>query len=212
MSVTVVICAHTEATRIAPVLTAVTAAAGVDNVIVVADCCSDATATVAGAFGAAVIPINAHDKGTAMRVGATASTGTTVLFIDADVSGLRADQVTVLATTGPKGGMVVGVRGQLSSGRLPVILGAWPSISGERRVPRDFALRHVHTGSGWKAETLLDAACAREGLPHRQLILDGVANTRPKDFRGWLSEVVRVAAIQALYAPTLARYAWTMQP
>lgn len=211
MAVTVVIPAHNEADRIAAVLEPVTKA-DVGPVIVVADRCSDATVTIASRFGVLVVPIISGTKGTGMAVGANLADTSTVLYVDADIKGLKPSQVVALATEPPAGGMVVGVRGKVNGGRLPGLLAAWPSISGERRLPTAF-VRSLHlTGKGWRAETIINAEVARRGIPHRQIILHGVSNTKAKGFGGWASEALRVFGVTVLYAPELGRYVWTEEP
>jgi hypothetical protein len=133
----------------------------------------------------------------------------TVLFIDADLSGLRAEHVTYLAVAPPVGGMLVGVRGKVLTGRIPSLLAMWPSISGERRMPTEFA-RSVHlNGVGWKAETLINVAAVRQHLPHSQVVMLGVANDAKKSAGKGMSEAVRVSAVTLTYAPELARYVWS---
>ena len=211
MTTTAVICAHNEADRIGAVLDAVSNAY-VGNIIVVVDRSDDATADVAATYADLVVPITSATKGTAMTIGATHATGETVLFLDADITGITPVQVTYLATAPPKDGMLVGVRGKVNGGRIPTILGAWPSISGERRIPRVFVKSLHLAGRGWWSETIIDAAVARARMPHRQVILEGVANTRSKSFSGWAAELVRVTAATVAYGPTLARYSWTLEP
>lgn len=211
MTTTIVICAHNEADRIGAVLAAA-ADAYVADIIVVVDRSDDKTAEIAAEYSDVVIPITSGTKGTAMTVGAHHAVGTTVLFLDADITGITPAQITYLAIAPPHGGMLVGVRGKVNGGGIPSPLAAWPSISGERRIPRDF-VRGLHlAGKGWWSETIIDAAVARAKMPHRQVILDGVANTRSKSFKDWLTEAGRVAWATALYAPTLAKYAWTLEP
>lgn len=211
MSVTVVIPAHNEADRVGPIVAAAVAAA-VGPVVVYADSCTDNTAAVAAGEGAEVVEVGLRTKGAVMALAADQADTTTVLYLDADTLGLQADQVRYLAYAPPAGGMLVGVRGTVNDGRLPSVLAAWPSISGERRAPTDF-IRGLHLhGSGWEAETMMIAGTVRQGLPHRQVILAGVSNTRPKGFTTWASEAVRVAGTTIAYAPELARYAWTMEP
>jgi glycosyltransferase involved in cell wall biosynthesis len=206
----VVIPAHNEEERIGRVLAAVMASPTVSNVIVVADACTDHTATIAAAAGALVVPVNVRTKGTGMAAGLAKVQTETVLFIDADLRGLRPEHVTVLATHPPVGGMVVGVRGVVDFWSAPKVFVLWPSISGERRIPADF-VRQLHlAGRGWETETAINVAVAKAGLPHAQIILKGVANDRKKGFAGVLGEAVRVAAATAVNAPELARYTWTL--
>lgn len=169
MAVTVVICAHDEAGTIGDVITA----ASSFPVVVVADDCSDDTAHVARSFGARVVEITAGDKGTAMAVGLSVAGTTDTLFVDADLRGLTTGHVEALAIAPPVGGMVVGIRDDATK-----VLGAsgLPPISGERRVPTDFARSVPLAGMGYRAELAIDAAAARAGLPHRHYKMIGVTN------------------------------------
>ncbi len=211
---TVVICAHNEEERLAPVLAAVWLArdlGSVASIVVVVDRSSDRTADIAARYADLVVPVTKGTKGTAMTVGAAQAVDSTVLFLDADIRGLTPSQVSYLATAPPARGMLVGVRGTLNGARLPGLLAAWPSISGERRLPRDF-VRSLHlAGKGWWSETIINAEVVQAGMPHRQVILDGVANDRPKGLGASMSETLRVGYATLLYAPELARYTWTLE-
>lgn len=208
MTVDVVVPAHTEAPRIAPVLAAICGSPAVGQLIVVADACSDPTAAIASEY-ATVVPIDAGTKGTAMATGLAYVTTPTVLFCDADLSGLRPEHVTALCLLPPATGMLVGVRGKLPGGlTVPKPLAAWPSISGERRLPVNF-VRGLHLeGKGWDAETVINAAVVEAGLPHRQVILRGVSNPRKgpaKTVKEWLD----VATATVAKSPELVRYVAT---
>jgi glucosyl-3-phosphoglycerate synthase len=95
--ITVCVPARDEESTIAGVLTGVaeTVSSGlVDEVLVVDDGSSDATAAVAAAAGARVIPATRHSedrgwgpgKGGAMREGLAAATGDLVVYLDGDVT------------------------------------------------------------------------------------------------------------------------------
>ncbi len=191
-------------------LRAIRLAPGVGKLIVVADDCSDATASEAAKWTDQVIPIAAHDKGTAMAVGLHEVTSELVLFADADLKGLRSEHVEALATLPPLEGQLVGIRGQtVVGGSVPRPLGILPSLSGERRIPTLLARSVALGGSGWRAETLINAAVAKAHLPWRHLMLWGVAN-RSKAIRSpldWLDELVRVGVVTAENLPALVRYA-----
>lgn len=208
MAVDVVVCAHNEAPRIGSVLDAIVKAKTPGNVITVADRCTDATARIAQDYGL-VIPTTAGTKGTAMAVGLGAVETDLVLYIDADLAGLKPQHVDALCTYAPLDGQLVGVRGSLDGFRAPRVLSIWPSISGERRLPADFARSLRLAGRGWETETYVDAMVARTGLPHRQIILRGVSNPSKRGLGKALTEVAHVSAATALYAPELARYVWS---
>lgn len=207
----VVVPAHNEASRIAPVLEAILSSPLTSSCIVVADACSDATADVARSYGAFVLEIGARDKGTAMAAGLRLVGTERVLFCDADLAGLRPGHVTALLGLPPLDGQLVGIRGNTVVGTpLPLapVIGSLPSLSGERRLPTEFVRSVKLAGTGWEPETALNVAVVRAGLPHRQIILRGVAN-RSKAIRSplaWLTEFVQVTKIMALYGPDLVRY------
>jgi glycosyltransferase involved in cell wall biosynthesis len=164
----VVIPAHNEADTIALTLLA-TDTQSVSDRVVVADNCTDLTASVARALGARVIEITAGDKGSAMAAGVAAVADDLVLFLDADLRGLRPVHVEALATFAPLDGMVVGLRDGAKSSGLP-------PISGERRLPTKFAKKLKLAGLGYRAELAIDAAVAKAGLAHRHYAMKGVTN------------------------------------
>lgn len=169
----VVIPAHNEAATIGDVVTAVAAAPSVSAVIVVADKCTDDTAAVAQAAGASVVvSIESGNKGSAMAAGLDLVTTPDVLFVDGDLVGLQWQHVEGLVLAEPAGGQVAGLRDE------PYAWGQrnLPPITGERRLPAAVARRVDLAGSGYRAETLLNAAVGRARLPHRQYVLVGVKN------------------------------------
>ena len=201
--------AHNESTRILPVLEAIRASGAVNELVTVADACTDNTAEIASRFGH-VVEIGAHDKGTALAAGLELVTTPAVVLIDADLKGLAPEHVTALATRGPSNGMLVGIRGLTPWGtRVPTIVGALPSISGERRVPTAFARRLRLDGAGWRSETLINAAAARARLPRAHIMLWGVSNTSKvaRTPLGWAVELAKVGLVNLELAPELARYA-----
>lgn len=208
MTVGVVVPAHNEARNLASVLGAITAAAGVDELVVVADACQDATAAIASRYGH-VIQIAAGDKGTAMAAGLAALNTSHVLFCDADLDGLQPGHITALTGLPPLDGQLVGVRGDVP---LPILAANLPSLSGERRLPVDVARRAGLAGAGWEAETRLNALVARLRLPWRQVVLRGVSNPTKaaRSPMGWAGEMIDVAAAGLTYGPELIRY--TVRP
>ena len=197
MTVGVVIPAHNEESGIGAVLAAAIGAPTTGQVVVVSDDSSDGTAQVAREAGAQVIEITAGDKGTAMATGLFHVELPWVLFLDADLVGLTAAHVHALSIIAPLDGMVVGMR----EGTVPTGL---PPISGERRLPTDFAKSIPLVGTGYRAELLIDAAVARAGLPHRHYAMAGVTNpTRNLRHPLMWADLAVTAAINA---PALARY------
>lgn len=95
--ITVVIPALNEAAHIAAVVTLARHSPGVEEVIVVDDGSVDETVDRATAAGARVITSTLLGKGTSMADGVAAASQETVVFLDGDLSGLRADVVSRLA-------------------------------------------------------------------------------------------------------------------
>lgn len=208
MTTDIVIPAHNEAGTIAAVVNAATAAPSVGQVVVVADHCTDATADLARAAGADLVVelTNATgDKGTAMAFGLAQVVTSDVLFIDADLLGLVWQHVEALLIAEPKGGQVCGLRDvpyHFTSNRLP-------PITGERRIGADLARSVDLTGSGYRAEIMLNAAVGRAQLPHRNVVLVGVTNpTRAtRHPLSWLTMWADLAFLGIVHAPALAAYA-----
>jgi dolichol-phosphate mannosyltransferase len=88
-TISVVVPARDEAARLAPLLAVVVGAPGVVEVVVVDDESADATASIAAAAGARVIPgaplpVGWAGKAWAMQQGLASATGEWVVFLDAD--------------------------------------------------------------------------------------------------------------------------------
>ena len=201
----VVIPAHNEADTIGDVVVAIAAAPSVSAVIVVADKCTDDTVAVAQAAGASVVvSIESGNKGSAMAAGLELVTTTDVLFVDGDLVGLQWQHVEGLLRAEPAGGQVAGLRDE------PYAWGQrnLPPITGERRLPADLARSVDLAGSGYRAETLLNAAVGRARLPHSNYVLVGVKNpTRiTRAPVSWLTMWGDLALIALLNLPGLYGY------
>ena len=94
--VAAVIPAYNEAANIGRVLQRLVRCAQVDEIIVVCDGCEDDTAAVAGRYRVSVIelPINVG-KGGAMMAGVEHTDAEVILFLDADLIGLRHSHIRV---------------------------------------------------------------------------------------------------------------------
>ena len=196
MTCDVVVCAHNEAKTIGAVLAAILGAPSHGRLIVVADRCTDETAQIARDAGALVLEEEAGTKGSAMALGLREVESLDVAFCDADISGLTSEHVETLLTHPPHPGMVVLLRDG-----APLSFGRWPSISGERRVPRRLADEAGLRGSGWKAELRINAACVAAGLPWAHVVARGVTNPRRSKPREW----AQVAGAATSRAGLLAR-------
>lgn len=195
--VDVVVCAHNEEATVAGILRAIRGAPEAGKIILVADTCDDRTVELSEPLATVVVPVTVKDKGSAMAAGLRHVDTSNVAFVDADLVGLEAHHISALLGTPPPSSMVVGLRAG-----YPVSFGAFPSLSGERRVPTQLASEARLEGSGWEAELRINAMAAKVGLPWSHLLMHGVTNPhRPK-----VKEWVQVAGAAIKNGPGLIRY------
>lgn len=131
--------AFNEATTIGAVIDAISACPQVDAVIVVDDGSEDGTAAVAVRHGARLVSLPRNlGKGAAVAAGLRATRADVLVFIDADLIGLRPEHVTALVEPVASGraAMTVGV---FEGGRAATDLAqaVAPFLSGQRAVRRD---------------------------------------------------------------------------
>jgi glycosyltransferase involved in cell wall biosynthesis len=111
----------------------------IDEVIVVDDASTDATATLSRAAGATVVSMPQNGgKAAAMSLGVAVARNDIIFFSDADLTGLTEEKVSliVLPVTSGEYGMFVGIRGRRSywANRL---LHFTPILGGERALARE---------------------------------------------------------------------------
>ncbi len=94
IGVSAVVAAYNEADRIGPVLEVLASYPGFDEVIVVDDGSTDATAEVAAGHGVTCVRVEPNQgKGHAMDVGVAAAASPVIFFADADIVGLTHDMI-----------------------------------------------------------------------------------------------------------------------
>lgn len=202
----IIIPAHNEQATVGKIVEACLGAY-LGDVIVVADACTDATVAAASA-ATRVVQIDARNKGSAMSVGLGYVTAETVLFVDGDLLGLLPSHLEALSKAAPLAGQVVGV--------TESVVNRWtrfgfPPITGQRRLPTDFARRVPMAGQGYKVELVIDAWCGKENLPHEAYVLRGVTNpTRVyEDPVGWSAMWADLGVASIKYLPDLVKYTVT---
>ncbi|MFB9239216.1 glycosyltransferase [Plantactinospora siamensis] len=137
----VVIAAHDEATRIGHTLRTLLADARADEfeVVVVANGCTDGTASVARLFpGVTVLELETASKPAALNAGDAVATRFPRLYLDADVALGTADARSLLARVGAAGGgrppfLAAAPRRVLDTTRRPLLVRAYYAIN--RRLP-----------------------------------------------------------------------------
>lgn len=134
MKVTAVIPAYNEENTIANVIRVLLSSPSIDQVIVVSDGSTDNTAAVAEQLGARVINLPENlGKGGAMLAGVKYTDADYIMFIDADLIGLKQDHIdNMLAPI--KTGEVAATLGVFKKGRVATDLAQKiaPNLSGQR--------------------------------------------------------------------------------
>lgn len=145
MRISVIIPAYNEAKTIGDVLSAVTICRLIDEVIVVSDGSTDETVTIARKFkGVKVVELRENrGKGGAMKAGLDQTRHEIILFLDADLMGLKEAHITALLEPILKGEAVMSL-GLFEKGRVATDLAqkVAPYLTGQRALQRDL-LAHI---------------------------------------------------------------------
>ncbi len=188
MKVSAVVPAYNEAVRIGAVLQPLIDCSLVDEVIVVDDGSDDGTADVARKFGVKVISLPENrGKAAALDAGVNAARYDTLLFLDADLVGLRPEHIDRLINAYARGeaDMVVGV---FSDGRVNTDLAQKinPFASGQRVISRSLwekATAKVDE-MDYGIEIALSKLAVKEGWRKEKVKLDGVTHVLKEKKRG----------------------------
>lgn len=187
--VSAIVPAYNEAERIGGVLWPLLHAPSVGEIIVVDDGSTDGTAEVARSFGVKVIslPVNCG-KSAALDRGVKKARYETLLFLDADLVGLRPDHIERMVQTyiREKRDMVVGV---FRGGRLNTDLAQTiaPYLSGQRVLSKSLwkkLRRKVHT-LDFGVEMALTKLALKEGWNQTFVELDGVTHVMKEEKFGF---------------------------
>jgi glycosyltransferase involved in cell wall biosynthesis len=137
----IIVPAYNEQERIPKVLEAICPIGWVNQVIVVDDCSTDETSKVARSFPVKLIShLKNSGKGAALQSGIKASQAEILVFIDADLTGLRAKHLETLVKpllSQPKLAMTIGcfTKGRISTNLSQRIA---PILNGQRALKREF--------------------------------------------------------------------------
>jgi glycosyltransferase involved in cell wall biosynthesis len=155
----VIIPAYNEEATVGEVVAAARLGDSVGEVIVVSDGSSDGTAAIARAGGARVVELEQNrGKAAAMKVGLLAASFEIILFLDADLIGLRPDHVKRLLDPilAGQADVAIGImrRGRAATDLAQVVT---PFLSGVRagRAEVFQTLRDLDENAGWGAELAL---------------------------------------------------------
>ena len=179
--VAAVIPARNEEGTVADVVRAAQEARLVDEVIVVDNASSDGTARAAAAQGALIVTEPLPGKGEAMKAGVAATDAELIVFLDADLVGLRPEHVDALVEAVLGGaGMACGLfdRGPVLN---PVFVHLLPALTGERALRRElFESVTPDFLHGYRIEAALNSLAAEQGLPVVRFVCPGMWH-RPKE-------------------------------
>lgn len=176
VKIAAVIPAKNEAPTVGQVVDAARQAQLVDEVIVVDNGSSDRTAQAAADRGAFLVTSREPGKGETMRAGVDSTDAEVIVFLDADLTGLRADHVDRLVRPVVEGraGMVCGLfdRGPLLN---PLFLRLLPILTGERALRREiFESLGPDDLAGYKVEAALNSFCSEHDIPTIAFVCDGM--------------------------------------
>jgi glycosyltransferase involved in cell wall biosynthesis len=180
MSVSCIIPAYNEACRIGEVLAVTTAHALIDEVIAVDDGSTDNTANIISQFEKARLIVLEQNTGKsgAICAGIRQSTGEFLVFLDADLIGLTANDVTNLLLPVLSGcaDASISLRGDAL---LPWRTIGLDYLSGERMLRRDLLAEHVDIIArlpGFGLETYLNDLLVRRSARIKSVWWEGVGH------------------------------------
>jgi polyisoprenyl-phosphate glycosyltransferase len=195
LKIAAVMPAYNEAARIEDVLSAVTHAPSIDEIVVVNDGSTDRTAEVVESYGGVRLvnlPANGG-KGGAMVAGASATDADVLVFLDSDLIGLKPSHVEALVAPVRLGRAQMAV-GRFQGGRK---LTDWsqrlaPNISGQRAIRREVFERIPSIAqSRYGVEMAITRFCRHYCVPTETVRLAGVTHPMKEEklgvVRGWAS-------------------------
>lgn len=188
MQVSAIIPAYNEAERIEAVLKPLKQSKTVQQIIVVDDGSTDETACIARTMGVEVrqLPLNGG-KAAALNEGVHVASNEILLFLDADLVGLRPQQIDELAHTyfRQKADMVVGVfkNGRLNTDLSQIVA---PYLSGQRILSKTLWKRLQQNVDylDFGVEIALKKLSIKEGWCVVKVELDGVTHVMKEEKRG----------------------------
>lgn len=202
MRVAVIIPAYNEAATVARVAAIARQAPSVDRVIVVDDGSTDGTDRAAASVPG--VEVLRHEtnlgKGEAMRTGVRAASDCDIIvFLDADLVGLRPDHIERMIEP-VRSGRAVMACGLFDRGPFLnwVFLHWLPVLTGERALRREvFEALEEDELHGYKVEAALNSLCRMNRLPVECFVLDGMFHVVKEKKRGpiigFISKVAMLA-------------------
>jgi len=184
-----IVCAFNEGPRIGAVLAVATVHPMIAEVIVVDDGSSDDTARVAARYPGVRLISHARNlgKSKAVATGVAAARHDLLMLLDADLGGLRVDDLTALAAPVLEGSAAV----SMSLRRNSLMVFRWLGIdfvSGERVVDRDLladVLHDIDKLPRFGIEVFMNKRIIAAGLPIEIAHWRSVTQSRKTEKLGW---------------------------
>ncbi len=186
MGISVVIPAYNEEKYIDKVLEVVVQVPVLQEIIVVNDGSTDHTAEVVKRYPVKLINLPENmGKGGAMLKGAQEAQGEYILFLDADLVGLKTEHIDTLLSSGYQElDMVVGI---FDSGRIRTDLAqvVAPFLSGQRIVKKEhlFNINNLHV-SRFGVEIALTKYAAQNNLKVKEVVLENLTHVMKEEKLG----------------------------
>lgn len=207
-----IIPARNEANTVGGVAYAALDATLVDEVIVVDNASTDGTGAVAAAHGARVVDAPAPGKGEAMRAGVAATDAEVIVFLDADLVGLRPDHVDSLVEL-VRGGYADMACGLFDRGPVknPFFLAGLPVLTGQRALRRPLFERLAPKDiRGYRVEAALNMLVTRNDLIRVNRVLPGLWHRTKQEklsnpLVGYTTKVIMLASACWNYVRFAAR-------
>lgn len=218
-SLAAIIPAFNETGRIGRVLAVLRDVAELGEIIVVDDGSTDGTQAEVEAVAAADprirclrFPAN-RGKGEALFAGARATSADILLFLDADLVGLKPDHVRALIRPVSEGQAELSI-GIFQGGQLNTDFAHWltPWLSGQRCLPAHlFAQVRQPTGSGYGIETAITLTARRERWRCQNVPWRGVSHV-PAEFRRglWPGVQNRLRMYGAIFRTLFGEKVWQL--
>lgn len=193
MKVSAVIPAYNEAERIGAAIAPLRRSKWVDEIVVVDDGSTDGTAEVAKRYGVKLVRLPENrGKAAALDAGVKVAEGDVLLFLDADLVGLKPEHVEKLLAAYREGEAEI-VIGVFKEGRAGTDLSMKiaPFLSGQRVLSRRVweRLTHAVDGMEFGVEAALTKVAFKEGWKQKKVELEGVSHVRKEEKHGFLPGV-----------------------
>jgi len=189
MKVAAIIPAYNEGMRIGNVLEVLERMTEIDEIIVVSDGSEDDTVDVALKYNVTVIALPRNiGKGGAMKIGCDYSKGDIILFLDADLIGLKEEHVKALLepVLSDEADMTVGIFG---NGRLATDFAqkVAPFLSGQRAVKKSVlnGIDHMDA-TRYGIEVALTRYAENSGIRVKEVILHDLTHVMKEEKLGFL--------------------------